>query len=304
MKTNNLIVFKERSASDIWQAINNNMDANVLRTLFSMLNNTLQRNANGDNYLIVAYKTKSLKIMDWLIHNSLLINVPGKDDWSILHHACRDNDLELAAKLIKEGARTDWLNSENNTPLDYLEDRDDAAALQNICPFINYNYPFHIGLQNEYKVKLLLKRGANPNQKFISYRYVRRRGCTLLHITNTPVKEVKLLLEYGADVHAVNQDGDTPLHEQCRYGNHAVAKLLLEYEADISAKNNKGKTPLDLLPDYALCHVEKLLECAARGQRKKQARQFELMHLLHLQDQNNPLFAGHDVGSIIFAFLP
>ena len=56
---------------------------------------------------------------------------------------------------------------------------------------------------------------------------------------------VKALLEKGADVHANDNNGWTPLHSVCQNGGHAeVVKALLEKGADVHAKNNVGKTPL------------------------------------------------------------
>lgn len=55
-----------------------------------------------------------------------------------------------------------------------------------------------------------------------------------------------------ADVHAKNNDGQTPLHRVFAYINTSatrakkvadITKLLIERNADINAKDNKGYTP-------------------------------------------------------------
>lgn len=56
---------------------------------------------------------------------------------------------------------------------------------------------------------------------------------------------VELLLAKGADIHAKNSDGDTPLHHAALWGRNGVVELLITQGADIHAKNNEGKTPLD-----------------------------------------------------------
>ena len=72
-------------------------------------------------------------------------------------------------------------------------------------------------------------------------------GQTPLHeasrIYNNP-EVVALLLDRGADVQAKNDESDTPLHEAAGNGNVEAAALLLDHGADIHAKNGRGRTPL------------------------------------------------------------
>ncbi len=49
------------------------------------------------------------------------------------------------------------------------------------------------------------------------------------------------LIEAGADVNAVQQDGATPLHEAAAIGNLALVQLLLEHGADASARDAKQR---------------------------------------------------------------
>jgi ankyrin repeat protein len=74
---------------------------------------------------------------------------------------------------------------------------------------------------------------------------------------------VKELLNIGADVKAVNQDGDTPLHVASAFGHEAVAALLLDQEsgrlADMKAVNKDGDTPLHLASGYGQGAVVKVL---------------------------------------------
>lgn len=57
-------------------------------------------------------------------------------------------------------------------------------------------------------------------------------------------KEVKLLLELGADVDARDTSGRTPLILACQYSRVSVVKVLIAHGAEINAKDQVGITPL------------------------------------------------------------
>lgn len=66
----------------------------------------------------------------------------------------------------------------------------------------------------------------------------------LFCITKNYLSSLKVLIQQGAKVNAVNLYRETPLHEGVRTGNPEIVKLLLDKGADINAKNNDGNTPL------------------------------------------------------------
>lgn len=54
------------------------------------------------------------------------------------------------------------------------------------------------------------------------------------------VNVVKLLLELGVEVDAVNAFGNTALHIACLNGQDMVLNELLSYNASLNSVNNKG----------------------------------------------------------------
>ena len=67
---------------------------------------------------------------------------------------------------------------------------------------------------------------------------------------------VELLLNRGADVNVINNNGLTPLYCVQTY---AVAKLLLEHNANMEVKKHNGATPLFYLAEKGLYEVVELL---------------------------------------------
>jgi hypothetical protein len=153
-------------------------------------------------------------------------------DWTDLHDAAFNGDVEHVRKLLKEGKNPNIKDEYGWTPLHW-------AALGG-----------HVDV-----ARLLLKHGADPNARSES-------GWTPLHIAAFlgRVDVVKLLLEHGADPNAKDKYGWTPLHDAASKGHVDVVKLLLEYGADPTIKNKDGKTPLDLARERGHAGVVSLIE--------------------------------------------
>ena len=60
------------------------------------------------------------------------------------------------------------------------------------------------------------------------------------------VSGVELLLSGGAEVNAICERGNTPLHHAIQMGEFAVARLLLASGANPSIRNAEGKLPQEL----------------------------------------------------------
>ena len=72
-------------------------------------------------------------------------------------------------------------------------------------------------------------------------------GITLLHTASKTrnAEMVAMLIREGADINAVNEDGETPLHgAMATRRNYDTARLLIENGADLSNRAIDGRTPL------------------------------------------------------------
>ena len=101
-------------------------------------------------------------------------------------------------------------------------------------------------------VRLLLKAGADPNaarnrRKSAPLHYA-ADGCITSPAWDArrQVETLRCLVQHGADIHAPDANGATPLHRAVRTRCAAAVKYLLEAGADPTVKNKPGSTPFHL----------------------------------------------------------
>src|SRR5580658_4430721 len=101
-------------------------------------------------------------------------------------------------------------------------------------------------------VRLLLAAGANPNSA------ENHRHSGPLHYAadgyihgpdwnaERQVQTIECLLDAGADIHARDKNGATPLHRAVRTRSAAAVKCLLGRGSDATLRNKPGSTPFHL----------------------------------------------------------
>jgi len=103
--------------------------------------------------------------------------------------------------------------------------------------------PLHVAVSHDLFdiTELLLKAGSNPN--------ARDDDDTLLHLCES-AQIARILLVYGADLEAVNEDGWTALHSSCFFARlDVVRELINNHEPNLFARDHLDKTPLDVAYD-------------------------------------------------------
>lgn len=104
--------------------------------------------------------------------------------------------------------------------------------------------------------RVLLKHGADA--RWVEPRWRR----PILSAVAQSCKEAaifEMLIAHGADVHALDHLGNTPLHEAAGFGNVEAIRQLLAHGADRSRLNDWGETPFGALRDDAPVEARELL---------------------------------------------
>jgi ankyrin repeat protein len=101
-------------------------------------------------------------------------------------------------------------------------------------------------------MKLLLAAGADPNAASNHRRSGPLHYAADGHVVSPDwdakrqVKAIRCLLDAGADIHAQDKNGATPLHRAVRTRCASAVKCLLQAGADPTRRNKPGSTPFHL----------------------------------------------------------
>ena len=169
-------------------------------------------------------------------------------EWGAMR-GLQEGKLELIQALLARGADPDARLLKHPPRFGYTADRQRPAGA---TPVLLAAMAGDAGV-----MEVLAKAGASP-------RLATDDGTTLLmaaagvgrNLTESPVTEeqslraVRLALEFGAEVNASNQAGDTALHGAARIKSPALVQLLVDRGAEVNVSNREGRTPLFVARHY------------------------------------------------------
>lgn len=204
--------------------------------------------------LIIVDKFLEKKIVD--------INCLDVERNSIVHNVLECCDIKTIKYILDFNLDINMKNINGDTPLMLA------------CVTHSIGHPVEV-------IQLLLNRGADINVKNHNGTTALMKACT-----NGNVKIVEFLLKNGAanNINEKNKYGDTALTVACIYNyndNIEIVKLLLNYGADIMATNNQLKTAVHILCNKKINlpkSLTYLLECGA----KINVKDYEYCTPLHL----------------------
>ena len=205
------------------------------------------------------------------------VNTSGGKYGRPLVAALAGRHLQTARHLLRNGAHVDVRDNYECTPLNDAVLYGDFEMVQLLLDFkadvntrntvietpshrvpgglSSFNIP-HSGPQMLADIaRLLVEHGADLHAQNIN-------GETPLHAAakGKSVEVERVLLEHGANVGAEDKYGRTPLHQAVEvYGGVEITRVLLEHGANVDAEDIQGRTPLHGAAKYGSVEVVRML---------------------------------------------
>lgn len=201
MHTSKLTAAEKDLNSKLFDAVEqNNLDE--VKELIKNGADIHAREISSKKAIHIAVKKGNKNIVEFFLNEGISVNDTNNSGWTPLHYAAFSGELEIAKLLVAKGANVRAENAYGQKPIDLT----------------------HYGKDNGYKgvMELLLDKG-------------------------------------GGKVNDTDKDGYTLLRCAVIIGNLEVIKFLIDKGANIHAKDNKGRTPLDLARERGNTEVVSML---------------------------------------------
>ncbi|XP_031777834.1 ankyrin repeat domain-containing protein 65-like isoform X1 [Nasonia vitripennis] len=190
------------------------------------------KNSHGETPLLYAVKHGSeILVRLFLRYGADVHQRKGTNGNNALHYAVRKNRPKIVEMLLNAGADVNSLAKKSRTALHL------AVAKA----------------RNEEIVDLLIERGALVNARDDS-EFFACKGRTPIFMsrdsdddedmTNRQLRIVRSLLDAGAEVNHISNNGESALHRAISSGIEPIVQLFLERGANVNFKNRKGQSCL------------------------------------------------------------
>lgn len=235
-------------------------------------------NGNGEAAIHIAAMNGHTGALEVMIKKGVDVNLsedaPALPGTTPLHEACIYGYVEVVKMLMDAGADDTLKNSKGHTPAHCAVRNDKGGeALSNevrakiLRELKHLDIPGENGRTPLMQVQLLdltaprdllpifLEKGADINR-----RDDLGMSALLYNAEHFCYKDViKPMIQAGADIHIVDNDGNTALHYALESGDMSVARYLIKKGADYNLPNNDGVTPVQIAVEKGMDTVLDLM---------------------------------------------
>ncbi|HZK20432.1 MAG TPA: ankyrin repeat domain-containing protein [Treponemataceae bacterium] len=232
-------------------------DANPIRGTFSYFEDAIKTRSpslrldEGQTPLHIATITGSSGIVTYLLERKAATNAKDISGSTPLHEAVRYGQVHILKLLLDAGSDVDSRDSMNKTALLILSPEEQRNEIYDIL--ISYgadvnakdlygDTPLHIATMTSASVDTLsklVKAGADCNER-------NKNGVTplALAVEQKKPEQIAFYSSLGADIHAEDMQGNTPLSRALE-SNEEVTKQLLDGNS-LHSRDSYGNTPLHI----------------------------------------------------------
>ena len=191
-------------------------------------------NQYGMTPLMYACRRGDLGMVQLLLDSGARLESTSAGGSTAFLHAARLGRVRVMRLLLEKGANLHQVNDYGSNALHLASELGYAGAVQML---LDAGLP--VDLRDNEQNTALLRANLYGNL----YRNSRNRTD---EERSFPSKTIALLLNAGADVHLTNLRGRTPLMEAAAFGDADCVKLLIEAGSDVNAMDRYGQNALSL----------------------------------------------------------
>ena len=200
----------------------------VVRMLVGMGGNVDVRDQFGCTPVLVAAKENHFDVVLTLVSEFYCdVNTKDSGGETLLHAACRHEQLELVIKLLSMGATVDRADQYGCTPLPVPELA--GELLRDACR-----------TGQLLTVRMMIKIGADINEEDV---YGNTPMFKAIEGNHGDIIEA-LITEFDYNIHAQNSNGVTPLSNACDHERLKIILTLISLGADVNQKDSDGCIPV------------------------------------------------------------
>jgi len=221
-----------------------------------------EANTNGGNAFMMASQgrrghTNSIDVYSFLESVGLEPNVIGKNGRNPLHNlAYRGKDKEVFKYFLDNGVDVNLQDEEGNTPFMNAARNNGIEIIKLLQPYVNAiniknkdgrsALTFAFSRNSVETVNFLIQHQADVS---IKDKDGNSLAYYLLNTFRNPEEfdaKLAILKEHDVALNALQNNGNTLLHEAVKSENLNLIKRVMDFDIDVNAKNNEGNTALHL----------------------------------------------------------